>query len=571
MDVKGRKALVFGGAGLVGRAVCKELIESGISSLVVCSRFKEEAEEFASELRSRYNADVDVEWGDIFLRYNMRELPRDEIMRDARLRRIFLSDIVEPLNRDILTESAVFQILMKHKPDIIIDSINTASIIAYQNVFGEMRKVLSKIGGDPGELAFSAEKLVGTLYIPQLIRHVQIMLQSMMEANTRFYLKIGTCGTGGMGLNIPYTHSEDRPSQMLLAKSAIAGAHSLLLFLMARTPGGPIIKELKPAAAIAWKKVAYGTIKRQGSPILLEDVSLEDAVSLSGYISKAFRGEIKYLMKEGVPMALEAPYIDTGENGFFSLGEFEAITDEGQMEFITPEEIAKCVTWEIQGLNTGHDIVAALDNSVLGPTYRAGYMRHGAIRELKRLVEATGVDSVAFEILGPPRLSKLLYEAYLLKKEYGTFDAVLAMRPEEISRHLETVILSDPLLRSRIISIGIPILLSSGLKLLRGSRMAVPPDVPGQPDAKFEVDDARIDKWANDGWVDLRPKNILKWQTRFRYIKAYVDGIPKDDTSSSLVKGVHYWKDDEGKWPISISKLASWIFINEDRGERMKW
>lgn len=38
---------------------------------------------------------------------------------------------------------------------------------------------------------------------------------------------------------------------MLLSKSALAGAHSLLLFLMARTPGGPITKEIKPAAAIA--------------------------------------------------------------------------------------------------------------------------------------------------------------------------------------------------------------------------------------------------------------------------------------------------------------------------------
>src|SRR3546814_2041559 len=43
-------------------------------------------------------------------------------------------------------------------------------------------------------------------------------------------------GTGGMGLNIPYTHSEEKPSRVLLSKSALAGAHSLLLFLLARTP-----------------------------------------------------------------------------------------------------------------------------------------------------------------------------------------------------------------------------------------------------------------------------------------------------------------------------------------------
>ena len=66
-----------------------------------------------------------------------------------------------------------------------------------------------------------------------------------------------------MGLNVPYTHSEERPSRVLLAKSAIAGAHSMLLTLMARTPGAPAVTEIKPAAAIAWKRIGYGPIVRR--------------------------------------------------------------------------------------------------------------------------------------------------------------------------------------------------------------------------------------------------------------------------------------------------------------------
>ena len=53
----------------------------------------------------------------------------------------------------------------------------------------------------------------------------------------QIYVKVGTTGTGGMGINIPYTHSEDKPSLTLLAKSAIGFAHTGLLFLLARTPG----------------------------------------------------------------------------------------------------------------------------------------------------------------------------------------------------------------------------------------------------------------------------------------------------------------------------------------------
>ena len=86
------------------------------------------------------------------------------------------------------------------------------------------------------------------------------------------------------------------------------------------------------------------------------------------------------------------------------------------MEFVTPEEIAESVVFEIKGGNTGHDIINALDNATLAPTYRAGFMFESALRQLKALEEEHKTKSVAFEILGPPRLSKLLYEAYLLQQ-----------------------------------------------------------------------------------------------------------------------------------------------------------
>lgn len=571
MELMGKRVLIFGGAGLVGQAICKQLLNEDIKSLVVCSLFENEAKDFVAELKKDHpKIEYFAEWGDIFLRHSMKDIPRGEVLNNPDHRKVLLNDVLSPLNREILTSSSIHYLLTKYRPDVVIDSINTASIIAYQNIFGLSKETVSVMGnGDPrsNELV---EKLVCTQYIPQLIRHVQIVLQSTADANSGFYLKIGTCGTGGMGLNIPYTHSEDRPSQMLLSKSAIAGAHSLLLFLMARTPGGPIIKELKPAAAIAWKKVGFGPISKRGKNILMEDTSIEDATSLKGNFSKMNNKPIAYLEKSGKPRALEAPYIDTGENGLFSQGEFEALTDEGQMEFITPEEIAQCAVWEIKGLNTGHDIVAALDNSILGPTYRAGYMRHGAIKRLNDNIRESGVDSVAFEILGPPRLSKLLYEGYLLSKCFSTFDGAINTTPEKMAVALEEKISSDKELRSRIISIGIPILLASGDRLVRGSRVAIPADIPGQPDVKFEITKEKIDAWAHDGWVDLRPNNMSRWQSRFKAIKMIVETLPKTDTSSEHAKGKHYWQDEKGNYPIAFAKLASWIFINEDQGERMK-
>ena len=51
------------------------------------------------------------------------------------------------------------------------------------------------------------EVLLANQYTPQLIRHVQILWRGLNDAKVKTYLKIGTTGTGGMGLNIPYTHS----------------------------------------------------------------------------------------------------------------------------------------------------------------------------------------------------------------------------------------------------------------------------------------------------------------------------------------------------------------------------
>lgn len=222
----------------------------------------------------------------------------------------------------------------------------------------------------------------------------------MRRAGTQAYIKVGTTGTGGMGLNIPYTHGEEKPSRVLMSKSAMAGAHSLLLFLIARTPGGPIVKEVKPAAVIAWKNIAFGPIKHRGKLIPRYDCPPDSPVRLPDALCAA--PEERFGQSLGG--VLEAIYIDTGKNGVFSLGEFAAITTLGQMEFITPEEIAATVIQEIKGGNTGADIVEALGGAVLGPTYRAGALRSAALTRLRELEKHT--TSTA------PRLSKLLYEAY---------------------------------------------------------------------------------------------------------------------------------------------------------------
>src|SRR5260221_14604491 len=93
--------------------------------------------------------------------------------------------------------------------------------------------------------------------MPELIRHVLLLNRAMVEVGTRLYLKIGTTGTGGMGLNIPYTHSEGKPSAPLITKTAGAFAPTRPLFLMARTAGGPIVKGIKTGGMIRYADLLF--------------------------------------------------------------------------------------------------------------------------------------------------------------------------------------------------------------------------------------------------------------------------------------------------------------------------
>ena len=172
---------------------------------------------------------------------------------------------------------------------------------------------------------------------------MQIALEAMRRAGTRLYLKIGTAGTGGMGLNIPFTHSEERPSRMLLAKCGVAGAHTLLLYLMARTPGAPGGEgdqadgghQLEAHRATARCRKRRPGIERYDAT---RPVPLAEAFDAGA--------EAAYRATGGT---LEGVYLDAGENGLFSLGEFETLTALGLMEYITPEEIADNVVREIRG------------------------------------------------------------------------------------------------------------------------------------------------------------------------------------------------------------------------------
>ena len=564
MDIRGRNMLVLGGYGLVGTAVCRAALAHEPARLIVASLRRREAESAVDHLRAEFpksGTRILPAWGDVFLRadwqsHNDGPHPREAVLADAAARQRLIADTLDELSEEIIAASLLTHLILGQFPGLdkapahlIVDCMNTATGVAYQNIYRQAQQVRSALGGQPasGELAARVENLLAALYIPQLVRHTQIYYEAMRRAGTQALIKVGTSGTGGMGFNIPYTHGEERPSRVLLSKSAVAGAQTLLLYLLARTPYAPVIvKEIMPTAAIAWKEIAYGPIRRGGQPMPLYDCPPEAAVSAETPASLAAQGDFG----RATGQVLESVYIDTGENGQFSTAEFETLTTLGQMEFITPEEIAADVIREILGGNTGHDVIGALDGASSGPTYRAGFLREAALNRLHQLEQEHKVESVAFELLGPPRLSKLLFEAHLLKRATRSISDFLGRDPAGVAMALEQEVHDNVSMRQQMVSIGLGVLMPDGERLLRGPLL-------------------KADR-AEEGWVDLTPANVLRWQTRLGALRREVQAQNAGESSSRVDRaypGARRWSEDDR---FELGEIAGWVFNNEERGRRGK-
>src|SRR6266699_174167 len=437
--------LILGGAGLAGRQIAHWIATLLTPRKIVIASLGDAANTALHELQETHG-DRPIEWaaekGNIFVRQEYAFEAPGRLLEDATRRKMLFEDLFGKLE-DAYEHSHLVSLARKHRPDVIIDSINTATAISYQDVYSasiETKKHIDSLlegiqQDDAAHVRSESEKTDRLMYelllsqsMPELIRHVLLLHKAMVEVGTRMYLKIGTTGTGGMGLNVPYTHSEDKPSAKLITKSAVAFAHTGLLFLMARTVGGPIVKEIKPGGMIGYADVTCRPFKAHGKAGKWQD-RFASHTEMLGRRLVLHQDERDY-QNLGTLML---PVVDTGENGLFTRGEFETITDLGQMQFVTPEEIAHEVVMEIRGSNTGHDVIAAIDGAVMNPSYRAGYMRPRVLEALTRLEEETDTYSVALGHLGPPELSKLLWEAELLKLTYKTLRETLTVTPEQIA------------------------------------------------------------------------------------------------------------------------------------------
>ena len=143
--------LILGGAGMVGIQVAREAAAELRPATIVISALTGREVDEAIELLSREGEAAG--WGirfisapaDIFVPQALQGIDRAAMIADRHLFDQLFEEIFAP-EADGYRSSALFQMIEQHKPDVIIDCINTATAISYQDVYTVSRRITSSGG-----------------------------------------------------------------------------------------------------------------------------------------------------------------------------------------------------------------------------------------------------------------------------------------------------------------------------------------------------------------------------------------------------------------------------------------
>ena len=354
-----------------------------------------------------------------------------------------------------------------------------------------------------------------------------------------------------MGFNIPYTHSEERPSRALMTKSAMAGAQTLLLY-----PAGPDARRAghRGDQADRGDRVAGGRAR----PVLRG-------------------GRRSRWSTAPKPLPLERRRSPPARSGWRDAGQAAdlGLHQHGRERAVRRRGVRDHHGAGPDGVHHARGDRRARGDGARGPAHRPG--RRGRARRLDRRAHVPGrhpargrdeaarrrwtaehgVPSVAFEMLGPPRLTKLLFEAHLLVAAHAERGVALAASD------------AGPAGEG---SAG-----AGGSRPGAARRDPVGRDPDPLPGREGDVPRGRR-------WWCRRPR-ATRW--RRRRAAGWTCGRPTPRCGSSgprrscaqaeerRARRAGSGSDEE--WfgvnpvePIAPWRLATWIFRHEDKGERIK-
>jgi hypothetical protein len=259
------------------------------------------------------------------------------------------------------------------------------------------------------------------------------------------WIDIGTVATGGMGVEIRFTHSEATDGNSiphgLVLKNNAASIHGGLLDLLGRTPNFRVGRVV-PRAMIGFEPPTYGPIH----------------IAHLGGVPRRYLGRFVPINDLGSTFFEDGGVFcevgdRTGENGQFGLEETAAITAIGQMEVVTAEAVA-AATMDVLGrlmANSGTFV-----NHELHPDPTSFAVSRCVLKKMADLKEEHGEPSVCFGNLGP-LLTKELWELRVLAM-YGVTPDELAENDFELKWARKPSIDTPFIEMARILpTIGVPV------------------------------------------------------------------------------------------------------------------
>ena len=116
---------------------------------MVASLKAEESNEAVHQLSEEHpHTEFVSAWGNLFVPHHLADLSRRELLA-SKANRKALRDALYADFQDAYHDNHLVKLILEHKPEIIIDSVNTATGISYQDVFDGAKRLIEDLeGGD---------------------------------------------------------------------------------------------------------------------------------------------------------------------------------------------------------------------------------------------------------------------------------------------------------------------------------------------------------------------------------------------------------------------------------------
>ena len=481
------------GSGQIGRAILQRVYEFSPQFVHIHNLTEEENKKIELRTDLLYGTiNYSFSSGNIFMPYALKDLNNNDLMSK---KKEIIDYFYQELNENMLKRSTIYSLVEKFKPGLIIDAVNTATVLGKAYNPEEMHELYKQ------DTKKCCENALVNDFTTKAINFVSGLKLAMETFKVQKYIKVSTTGLGGMGFNMPYTHGDNPTynlSNALMGKISASGVLHQLLWNLQHTKGLDI------------------SVVIPGTFVGVDSAKKEDVDNDFGFVKKRFNihpksiefgTELIYNDCE-IGNTLQFKVVRAGENHVYSMPELATLTAPGQMEAITKEEVADAVIKDVLG-QTNSNIFEAMNKNMLKPTYLGRDM----IRKILSTSEPSADGGIATGNLGVTT-AKHLYELYLLKKVVTTLKHAISQDLDitNVTKMVNKALVQDQNLINEIISLGLAIITNNNLLYVGDYTL-----VPGKTEKKVLTEE-NVNKWAKIGWVDLREKNIREKITQLKNV-----------------------------------------------------